>query len=107
MARSPSVLEVCLARGGMMKGTRVATYIVQWSMCGHDLGREPGMEEFVQWWGEPRSTVYRQQQEFREVFPEWSTPEPFAREVGRRLDASGRSPGDRAAVAVLAEVEVA
>lgn len=105
--KGPSILEVCYRRGGFFKGARVGAYIVQWAACAHDLGRQPGMEEFVQWWGEPRMTVYRHQREFREVFPEWSTPQPCADEVERRLEVAGRSAGEPAALVVLAQVPVA
>lgn len=98
--KGPSVLEVCLREGGVLKGTRVATYIAQWALCAHELGHEPGMEEFIAWWREPRRTVYRQQREFREVFPSLQTPQVF-------VDLVGDLGGDRAAaIASLSKVPV-
>src|SRR4051794_11070263 len=80
MAKRPArtVLEVAVARGGIVKGTRVTTFVAQWTMASSMLGRPIGIEEYSEWWKEPRSTAYRHQRRFREVFPELETPQPIA-----------------------------
>lgn len=85
-----TILERVVRDGGLMKGSRVMTYIGLWSICADELGRAPGMEEFVEWVGDPRRTVYRRQAEFREVFPEYETPQPLAEAVAAELPVVAR-----------------
>ena len=101
-----SLLEQLYRRGGIMKGSRVGSYIVLWAVASRDLGHEPTMEEFIAWSREPRRTVFRWQAEFRAVFPEWSTPQPFAASVAAELDRRGRGRDDPAAIVALTDVAV-
>lgn len=80
MAQAPSILEVLIARGGVMKGARVAAFVVMWAVTADDLGREPSTAEVIDWWGEKPRTVWRYLAEFRELVPELgehATPQPF------------------------------
>lgn len=79
MARpARTIMEVCLARGGMLKGSRVCAFIGQWAIASEALGKPITLEEYADWWRESRSTSYRHQARFREVFPGMDTPQPFA-----------------------------
>lgn len=71
-------MEVCIARGGVRKGLRVATFICQWTMAQQSLGRVPMVREYSRWWREPERTTYKYLSEFREIFPELETPAPIA-----------------------------
>lgn len=99
-----SLLEACYRRGGFRKGVRVGVFILDWAMCSQEVGHEPTITEFITWSKEPRTTVFNHLREFREVFPEWETPQPFADEVDRRLRARRMKRGSPAAVAMLHEV---
>lgn len=101
-----SLLEQLYRRGGVMKGSRVGSYIVLWALASQELGREPTMEEFITWSREPRRTVFRWQAEFRAVFPEWPTPQPVAAEVSAELRRRGRDRNDPAAIVALTDVAV-
>lgn len=95
----PSVLEVCIRKGGVRKGTRVATFIVQWAICAQALGREPTQGEYTEYWKEPERSSWRQRAEFREIFPALETPQVFADAAAEKyedaaagLAALGRQP---------------
>lgn len=77
--RNTSLLALCVALGGYRKGTRVATLIMQWAIVSHQLGREPAVHEYVDWWKDAQSerSIRRHLAEFRELFPELATPQPF------------------------------
>jgi len=51
------------------------TYVSLWSMYRATEGGDPGrVEELADAIGRDRSTVFRWQKDFREVFPFWETP---------------------------------
>jgi hypothetical protein len=93
MKRRParSLLEQCVARGGVLKGSRVAQYTIAWAIVWRDLDREPTVSEYAEWWKESERTAYKHQAEFREAFPEYATPAPFVPAIhtatGEQLDA--------------------
>ena len=96
---SETILQRCVAKGGVMKGTRVMTFVALWSIAEREEGRELTIEEYLRWSREPRRTVYRRQAEFREVFPEFRTPHPLALVVADQVaalrDRRGRVPESR------------
>ncbi len=61
---------------------RVAAFITLWAYALQDTGQdEIGIEEFSRWSAESRATVYRRQQAFRELWPEFETPNEIAAAV--------------------------
>lgn len=79
MARQArTIIEVCIARGGVWKGAKVQSFIAQWTIASESLGRPITLAEYGEWWKESRATVYRRQQEFRAIFPTLDTPQPIA-----------------------------
>jgi hypothetical protein len=53
----------------------VMTYVSLWSMYRATEGGDPArVEDLAEAIGRDRSTVFRWQRDFREVFPEWETP---------------------------------
>ena len=81
-----TLLEVCLeAAGGdiraIPKASRVCGFILEWAVVMKRLGHNPGIEEFGKSWKESEKrqrTANRRLAEFRELFPDESTPERFA-----------------------------
>lgn len=60
-------------------GSRVTALIVLWAIALEDLGRESiGVEEYVAWASESRSTTHRRLREYRELFPGSETPNEVA-----------------------------
>jgi DNA-binding transcriptional ArsR family regulator len=77
--RAPkTILEVCLARAGVMKGARVQSFISLWSMASQRLGRPITVTDYAEYYGESERNVYRHLRSFREVFPSVDTPQPIA-----------------------------
>lgn len=67
--RNASVLEVAyLQTGSLRRAARVAAFVFAWAKCRRELGREPSMEEYADYWRESAATAYREQALFREVF---------------------------------------
>lgn len=73
-----TVMELCVARKGVLKGSRVCAFIAQWIIASQALGREITLEEYAEWWKESERTAYRHQAEFRECFPGLPNPQTIA-----------------------------
>jgi hypothetical protein len=80
MARRPArtLLEVSVARAGVRQGMAVTKFVTEWVIASQALGGPITLHEFADWWKEPRSTAFRRQAKFRQVFPELETPQPIA-----------------------------
>lgn len=85
-----TVMEVCVAKKGVLKGARVASFIVSWCIASQALGREITLEEYADWWKESERTAYRHQADFREVFPQWPNPQVIANSAMARSEAMQR-----------------
>ena len=70
------------------KASRVATFIVCWAigmkMEGAD---EYSITEYQRFWKENERQTYRVQNEFRELWPEFKTPNELARQIVKQVDA--------------------
>src|SRR4051794_30310703 len=88
MKRRPprTVMEWCLANGGVIKGARVQAFIAQWTIASQHIGRPITLAEYAEWWREPRSTAFRHQAQFRELFPHLDTPQSIADAAIARSD---------------------
>jgi hypothetical protein len=100
-AANTSLLALCAAAAGgrwrdAAKGTRVCLFIVQWSMTAHELEREPTVTEYIEAGWEKERSAWRHLAEFRELFPQLDTPQPFVPllpatdDVAAALTAAGR-----------------
>lgn len=69
---------MCLAKLGMWKGSKAASFIAAWTIASQAMGRPITIAEYSEWWKEPLSTAYRHRALFREVFPDLQTPQPIA-----------------------------
>lgn len=101
--RLDSVIGHCLLRataaehdGGSMhwaaikatpKASRVAGFIVQWAAAMRDAGGPIDLHGYMETWAVPERTAYRHLRQFRELWPEYSTPEPIAKALVAHLDA--------------------
>jgi hypothetical protein len=82
------------------KASRVAAFIALWAMALDDLAQDGiGVEAYAEWASESRRTVYRRLSDFRELWPEYDTPNELARLVA----AEARRRGEK----VSANVQVA
>ena len=71
------------------KASRVAGFIVLWAtaMRVEELDSF-SITEYQRYWHEGERQTYRLQREFRELWPEYETPNELARRIVRHLDAS-------------------
>jgi len=76
--RAETVLEYAIAKGGIRKGMRCATFIAQWTIAQQALGYEPTAEQAAKWWKESVSTWYRRREDFQQIFDKLETPAPIA-----------------------------
>jgi hypothetical protein len=80
-----TILEATVARagGGMRaipKATRVGTFIAEWAFLLATGEVEPPLttEKVGVYFNESEATMYRRLREFRELYPEFETPQPIA-----------------------------
>ncbi len=77
--RAPkTIIEVCLARAGVMKGARVQSFISLWAIASQRLDRPITVDDYAEYYGESERNVYRHLRSFREVFPALDTPQAIA-----------------------------
>ena len=71
------------------KASRVAGFIVLWAIAMRDEGvDEYSITEYQRYWSEGERQTYRLQSEFRELWPEFETPNELARQIAKHVDAS-------------------
>jgi len=70
------------------KASRVATFIVLWAKAMHDERLEEfSITEYQRYWRESERQAYRLQREFRELWPEFDTPNDLAPQIVSHLAA--------------------
>jgi hypothetical protein len=74
MPKGQTLAMIAAGRVGVIKSARVMAFMVQWQIAADDLGREPTVEEYAEWWNSSRRTAFREQALFREAFPGENTP---------------------------------
>lgn len=71
------------------KATRVASFIVMWAAAMLDEGVDQySITEYQRYWIEGERQTYRLQSEFRELWPEFETPNELAQQILKQLDPS-------------------
>jgi hypothetical protein len=64
------------------KASRVAAFIIQWALAMRDEGvGSYTITEYQQYWHEGERQTYRRQADFRELWPEFDTPNELAVQV--------------------------
>jgi hypothetical protein len=85
------------------KGSRVATFIALWAAAMHEEGRdEYSITEYQRRWNENERKAYRLQKEFRELWPEFDTPNELARQLVKYIEA--KQPKNFAALPMQVQV---
>jgi hypothetical protein len=70
------------------KGSRVATFIILWATAMRTEGLDEfSITQYQRYWNEGERKAYRLQKEFRELWPEFETPNELARQLVKHLDA--------------------
>lgn len=70
------------------KAMRVATFIVFWAIGMRDAKQDTySITEYQREWNENERQAYRLQNEFRELWPEFDTPNELARQIVKNMDA--------------------
>jgi len=57
---------------------RVVAFVCTWALARQELGRDLTVGEYIEWCGEPPRTPYRRLAEFRDLWPEYGTPNELA-----------------------------
>lgn len=69
------------------KATRVALFIGSWAAAMRTEGRdEYTITEYARFWSDSERHAYRLQREFRELWPEFETPNELARQIVAQAD---------------------
>ena len=90
----------------MPKAMRVAMFIVLWATAMKAEGRDEfTITEYQSYWKENERAAYRVQKEFRELWPEFETPNEIARQLVKQIDANKATKKDVASLAMTLQVE--
>ncbi len=69
------------------KASRVASFVVMWAVAMRDEGcEEYSITEYMRYWSEGERQTYRLQGEFRDLWPEYETPNELARKIIDHID---------------------
>jgi hypothetical protein len=69
------------------KASRVASFIVLWAVGMMEEGRDRySITEYQRYWNESERHAYRVQNEFRELWPEFETPNELAAQIVKQID---------------------
>lgn len=69
------------------KGSRVAEFIVLWAVALRTEGvEELSITEYQRFWNEGERQTYRLQREFRDLWPEFETPNELALQIVKYID---------------------
>jgi hypothetical protein len=78
------------------KASRVAGFVISWAVAMREEGRSDfSITEYQRFWNEGERRAYRLQSDFRDLWPEFETPNELAAQIARQLD--GRSSAKDAA----------
>lgn len=69
------------------KASRVASFIVLWAVGMMEEGKDRySITEYQRYWNESERHAYRVQNEFRELWPEFDTPNELAAQIVKQVD---------------------
>lgn len=69
------------------KASRVAGFVISWAIAMREDGQsEYSITEYQRFWNEGERQAYRLQSDFRDLWPEFETPNELAAQVVRQLD---------------------
>jgi hypothetical protein len=95
-----SLFEYARKRVGFRRSVQVFTFMVAWDHARRAMRHESiTLDEYADWWKVSRSTAFREQSRFREVFPAEATPD-------RILDLAAAAWDERTGVQGLGRVQL-
>ena len=69
------------------KASRVASFVVLWAVGMMEEGKDRySITEYQRYWNESERHAYRVQNEFRELWPEFDTPNELAAQIVKQVD---------------------
>lgn len=68
------LIAVAVSRAGFHKGTRCLGFAACWMIAARKHGRSMTVDEYGEFWLQSRAQSFREQQLWRQVFPEFATP---------------------------------
>lgn len=69
------------------KASRVAAFVVMWGVAMREEGvDELTISQYQRYWSQSERQAYREQSEFRDLWPELETPNELARQLVKALD---------------------
>ena len=87
VARMSRWQQVKLTTRVTPKAARTAGFIVLWAWAMKDEGKDAySITEYQRYYHEGERQAYRSQSEFRELWPEFDTPNELASQVAKQLD---------------------
>lgn len=104
--RQSTWAELGWRNAGIRTTGRALKFAVRWGVLSAELGREPrSIEEYAAMTGESRASAFRDQQAFREAFPEEASPARMNELSGaqERLDELWNVHRDRERMALAAQ----
>lgn len=85
------MMRVAAERVGLRKAYTAGVFAALWACCEKSLGRPPEtIEEYAEWACLSRSQGFRQQQIFREAWPEFPTPSELVEHLRVSIDVDDR-----------------
>jgi hypothetical protein len=69
-----TLFEAARQRVGIRRAAQALAFMMQWAMVRDELGREPSLDEYREFWKVGRSTAFREQAQFRQAFPGETSP---------------------------------
>jgi hypothetical protein len=74
------------------KASRTAGFIILWAWAMKTEGKDSfTITEYQRFYGETERQAYRSQSEFRDLWPEFETPNELARQIVKQLDKEPRA----------------
>ena len=70
----PTVLQLAMARRGVLGGSRVVAFMIAWDIAEQRTGTPLSVRKYAQWWRISESTAFREIRQFHEVFPDEQNP---------------------------------
>ena len=87
--------------------SRVSAFIVQWAIAMQLEGKdEYSITEYQRYWSENERKAYRLQAEFRDLWPEFETPNELARQIAKLTEAKLLDKKDVATLPLRLQVAV-
>jgi hypothetical protein len=102
--RTVTLAEFLTGKVGLMKGTKVAAFVVAWGIYTEREAGPHSLEGYYRYWGQSISSTYRERDLFRICWPNEQVPDRVWPALGAVVDAKWGADGfarDRGAARAL------